>query len=119
VRLDAELAERLEKAAADRGLTVSDILRIALEEHFAVGPAEIDDERVLQVLAERASRGNVAAARELLRHRRWEAERRRDDREHGRPDALDALRARRRGRLNGGVDPFAELDAHRYTNERE
>src|SRR4051794_40021047 len=102
------MAERVARAAEDKGITTSDVIRDALKMFLGVDVEDVDDERVLQVLAERAARGNTAAARELLRHRRWEIDRRRLVDEPAESGVIADL-LRRRDERRAAVR-FAELD---------
>jgi predicted transcriptional regulator len=70
VRMSDSLVERLDALAAERGVTrsrvVRDLLAVGLGE-APERPAQLPTrEELLDVLADRARGGNVAAARELL-----------------------------------------------------
>jgi Ribbon-helix-helix protein, copG family len=70
VRLPASTIERLDRLAAERGLTRSQLARSALEALLAGEPLpEIEapsETELLKLLAEKARAGNVAAIRSLL-----------------------------------------------------
>jgi predicted transcriptional regulator len=117
IRLPDELAERLRQAARERRGTPSDVVREALASNLdGAGPSEMSTDDVLRALEARAGRGEVGAARELLRHRRWEQDRRRPrgvpwPAEEDSPlDRLDAMSA-------PPVENWAELVRERREEE--
>jgi predicted transcriptional regulator len=95
IRLSDHLDARLRQAAAERGISSSDLAREAIEESVQQAPHDADMDDILTVLRRRAAAGNLTAAREVLRHERW------------------AMERADRGRPSFGADnSFAALDAN-------